>query len=180
MRLGPIEPMKKLFRLFTLAMMAVALCNCGDGDGPDNGPVPPGPNDGDPGQEVAVSVANMAGEWELTAWSPSSSFPDATHTVYLKIEGNNFTTYQVNVNGVGVVAYTGSFELSGSTLSGKYSDNTAWGSTYEVAEMRENQMIWQATGTDEKSTYFRTEIPEDVLNRAEAGTRAGVNDVRFL
>ncbi len=174
--------MKKLFKLFTLAMMAVALCNCGGGeDGPGNGPQPPTPNgSGDPGKEVAVSVENMAGEWELTDWSPSTSFPDATHTVYLDIEGSNFTIYQVNVNGAGVVAYTGSFQLSGSTLSGKYSDSTNWGSTYEVAEMRENRMIWQASGTEEKSTYFRTEIPEDILNRAEAGDGTRAGDIRFL
>ncbi len=170
--------MKKLFRLFAFALMAVALCNCKDKD-PDPQPGP-GPNTG-AGAIVDASMANMAGEWNLTAWTGSESFPDAQHTVYLDLEqGGTFKLYQVNINNSGVEVYTGNFSLAGTVISGSYSDGTKWASDYDLNEIRENQMIWQVKGTEEKSTYFRTAIPEDVLNRAEAGEDVRAFGYRFL
>lgn len=171
--------MKKIFRLFMVALMAVALCSCNE-DKPDNGPKP-GPVGG-AGEVVEATMENMHGEWKLTAWSGSVGFPDDQHTVYLRLDkSGSFALYQININNAGVEVYNGTFALNGRTITGNYSDGAAWASDYNLEEIRQNQMIWQVGSTGEKSTYFRTQIPEDVLNRAEAGeTVRSIDAIRFL
>ncbi len=60
------------------ALVAVTLCNCGGGDDPVPDPNPnPGPTP--PGPVVEITLQNIVGEWQLTAWS-GGSIIDGAHT----------------------------------------------------------------------------------------------------
>lgn len=178
-RIGENEPMKKLFRLFTMALVAVALCNCGDeggsnGDGSHTNPTAP----------VEITLANVLGSWQLTSWSASTEFPNTGQTVYLQLqEGGAFTLYNVGINSAGVVSYTGTFALNGTTLSGRYSDGEDWACDYTVSALFGNMMQLTAEGTNELSTFTRVEtIPEDVTEHAVAAPKAvrSEQEFRFL
>ena len=59
--------------------------------------------------------------------------------------------------------YTGTWKCEGHTLSGMYSDGTAWGSSYKMTFTDENTMILAAlNGSEDKMTYSRESIPSDV------------------
>lgn len=59
--------------------------------------------------------------------------------------------------------YTGTWSSEGSTLSGIYSDGSAWGSTYRMEFPDDNTMTLTAlNGSEEVMTYFREAVPAEV------------------
>lgn len=145
------------------AFVAVTLCSCGgsDEDSVPTPPTPPGPD------EPSVSVSTIAGEWQLTGWSEGTVIDD-THTAYLELNTDKtFSLYQVRINNAGTVLYTGTFNLdeAQALISGRYSDNVAWGATYQVT-LSGNSMIWQVSGKSERSTFTKKSIPADVIASA--------------
>ena len=59
--------------------------------------------------------------------------------------------------------YTGTWTCEGNTLSGSYSDGSAWGSAYQMEFTDEDTMILTAlNGSEEKTTYLRESVPSDV------------------
>ena len=70
----------------------------------------------------------LVGEWRLTSWT--SEAPQA-FDAYIAFDGGSFTIYQ-KVESVRYQKYTGSYLLQDDILSGNYSDNTPWGSSYTV------------------------------------------------
>lgn len=102
------------------------LCSCGKDD---NG----GGNNNNGNGGVKVSASTIAGDWNLTRISTkTATLGDQTIDVYLRLSsGNTFELYQML--GDGRYRYvSGSWSLSGTTLSGTYTDGTAWGSSYGV------------------------------------------------
>lgn len=151
--------MKKFFNLFMAALVAVSLSSCGGGDDPAPGPGPETPLD--------VTVENLAGEWKLTAWAENSQFPTEGVTVYVDLNSDKtFELYQVNVNNPGITSYKGTYSLDGSILSGKYSDGEAWAADYVVSELTTGTMVLAIEGTEDVSTYTKTEIPSSIKDGA--------------
>ena len=89
----------------------------------------------------------LVGEWRLTSWT--SEAPQA-FDAYIAFDGGSFTIYQNDV------------------LSGNYSDNTPWGSSYTVTADEANNTITLTStiNTGDVSVYTRATIPESVKNDA--------------
>ncbi|MEG1699990.1 MAG: hypothetical protein RR270_01775, partial [Alistipes sp.] len=80
---------------------------------------------------------------------------DGTFTIYQKIEQANYQKF------------VGSYRLSGTLLSGIYSDNTPWGSTYSVVIDDANKLTLTSNSpVVEVSVYIKAAIPDDVKNGA--------------
>lgn len=157
------------------ALVAVTLCNCGGSDDPVPDPNP-NPNPVPPGPSVEVTLENIVGEWQLTAWSGGSVIDNA-HTAYLKLNADKtFALYQVRINNQGVVLYNGTFTLdeAKALISGRYSDNVAWGASYTIG-LSTNAMTWTVVGKSDTSTFTKKSIPADIIDIA-----VPVEDVRSL
>ncbi len=160
------KTMKKFLCFLMSALVAVTLCNCGGGDDPVPDPNPnPGPTP--PGPVVEITLQNIVGEWQLTAWS-GGSIIDGAHTAYLKLNTDKtFDLYQVRINNQGVVPYEGTFTLdeAQALISGRYSDNVAWGASYTIA-LSTNAMTWTVVGKNDTSTFTKKNIPADIIDIA--------------
>ena len=100
--------------------------------------------------------ARLAGEWHCT---PAEI--DADIYVTFDAEGS-FDLYQQIGEGRHR-HYTGTWSSEESTLSGTYSDGSAWGSTYRMEFPDENTMKLTAlNGSEEVMTYVREAVPAEV------------------
>lgn len=108
---------------------------------------------------------DVKGEWELTEvkMSTKSALVGAeTVTVYVKFsEDGTFAMYQMVGDGR-FVAFSGSWKLAGSTLSGTYADGTSWASSYEVSVDKSTLTMTTGDGLD-VFVYKACTIPYDQL-----------------
>ncbi len=108
---------------------------------------------------------DVKGEWELTdvKMATKSAFVGAeTVTVYVKFsEDGSFAMYQMVGDGR-FVAFSGSWKLAGSTLSGTYADGTGWASSYEVSVEKSTLTMTTEDGLD-VFVYKACTIPYDQL-----------------
>ena len=77
----------------------------------------------------------LVGEWRLTSWTGQAP---QVFDAYIAFDGGSFTIYQ-KIESVKYQKYTGSYLLKGDVLSGNYSDNTPWGSSYTVTVGKERR-----------------------------------------
>lgn len=143
--------MKKILYI-VMALMCIASC-----EKPTPTPAP-GP---EPSPEPAEKLAaGIIGEWHYTA----DAF-DAD--IYLGLtENHKFELYQKIGDGA-YHLYRGSWDIDeeSAVLSGKYNDGQSWGSEYAVAISEDGKTLTlspKASGTDEKHTYTREDIPSSV------------------
>ncbi len=150
--------MKQLKLFFAAAVALLAFVACG---GDDNG-----------GDEIPVPTdGTVVGQWCLTQWS---AMDDADVYVEFK-EDNTFNLYQ-RLGTPYYEHFTGTYSLSGNTLSGQYSDGVAWGSSYTVSFSGNDMTLTSTTSSADISVYTQTTIPGDVLEdelqvRSEVATR---------
>ena len=106
----------------------------------------------------------LVGEWRLTSWTGQAP---QVFDAYIAFDGGSFTIYQ-KIESVKYQKYTGSYLLKGDVLSGNYSDNTPWGSSYTVtADESSNTITLTSTAdTGDVCVYARATIPESVKNDA--------------
>ncbi len=116
----------------------------------------------------------VEGEWELTNIETRAVKIGSDEVeVYLSFEADRtFEIFQIIGSGR-YRRYTGTWTLGGTTLSGKYSDGSSWGSIYAV-ELADNTLTLTSTAssasTADKKTevevYTRTAIPSAVRKDA--------------
>ena len=108
---------------------------------------------------------DVKGEGELTEvkMATKSALVGAeTVTVYLNLaEDGSFAMYQMVGDGR-FVAFSGSWKLAGSTLSGTYADGTGWASSYEVSVEKSTLTMTTEDGLD-VFVYKACTIPYDQL-----------------
>lgn len=108
---------------------------------------------------------DVKGEWELTEvkMATKSALVGAeTVTVYVKFsEDGTFAMYQMVGDGR-FVAFSGSWKLAGSALSGTYTDGTSWASSYEVSVDKSTLTMTTEDGLD-VFVYKACTIPYDQL-----------------
>ena len=63
--------------------------------------------------------------------------------------------------------YRGSWNVEGDLLTGRYNDGEDWAAAYTVTVDDRSLTMISTNDAAEKSTYTRTEIPEDVRNSSE-------------
>lgn len=112
---------------------------------------------------------DITGEWNLVnVQTKSATLGDQAVDVYISFsEDKSFTMYQMIGTGR-YRKYSGTWILSGTTLSGKYSDGKPWGSSYEVELSSSGTRLTLTSDSGEVDTYQKASIPTDVTGNAIA------------
>lgn len=102
----------------------------------------------------------LYGEWHSTSIS-------VTGDVYISFTDDmKFEMFQKIGEGA-YRLYRGSWNVEGDLLTGKYNDGEDWAAAYTVTVDDRSLTMISTNDAAEKSTYTRTEIPEDVRNSNE-------------
>ena len=156
--------MKSIKLLLIGLAAAFALTGCGDSK---DTPEPEG--DG-----------SVVGSWHLVSWSSLQSAD-----VYLSFsEAGSFQLYQ-RLYKPEYVHLDGTYSYDKPTLSGRYSDNTSWGSSsYRVSFNADGtrMTLTSTSSTSDVSVFVKAEIPSDIISGAlEATPQSRAEDMpRFL
>ncbi|MDE6140938.1 MAG: hypothetical protein K2F95_08320 [Alistipes sp.] len=155
-----------------MAMMVVAMTSCGGSN--ENG------GNEDTGLGEALTVNTLAGEWHLTSWGANDEIGD----VYISFAADGtFDLYQL-VYHAGYDHYTGrySLERDGRLLTGVYSDNVPWATSYACGINAAGTTLNMLSQNNESvlSVYTKTSIPDDVKNGVITKAAAGEDEVRWL
>lgn len=152
-------------------MVVVAMTSCGGSDD----------NDGDePVIGNQVTVEKLAGEWHLSSWDSNQTIGD----VYISFAADGtFDLYQLAYH-AGYDHYTGRYSLEhdGRLLTGVYSDNVPWATSYACGLDTAGTMLSLVSqnGENVTSVYTKTTIPDDVKNSVITKAAADENDARWL
>lgn len=138
-------------------------------------------SDDDPATPPTVGSGEVKGEWHMIAWSALSAAD-----VWLSIgEDGTFDLYQ-RVYTPDYVHLDGTYQLADGTLSGRYSDNVAWGSSYRVSFNGDgSQMTLTSTANGgDVAVYVKAAIPAEIkdgsLSASALKSRSAEEMVRFL
>lgn len=102
----------------------------------------------------------LYGEWHSTSIS-------VTGDVYISFTDDmKFEMFQKIGEGA-YRLYRGSWNVEGDLLTGRYNDGEDWAAAYTVTVDDRSLTMISTNDAAEKSTYTRTEIPEDVRNSNE-------------
>ena len=140
---------------------------------PDWGEEPERPKEPvEPGEELTLCIENLCGAWQFYEWSASEKFPSMNTDIYIDFkEDFRFDLYQKNINFIGVVLFSGEYQLDieQRTISGQYDDGTDWGASYFIEGLFENLLTWRTA--EERTSYVRLdEIPEEIVQQARPAT----------
>lgn len=148
--------MKKTLYFLLAAFGLCLAAGCSSSDGGND----------DPGGEVdSPYYQQIAGDWQLTAWTGEK--PDDFDAYVTFGADRSFVVYQ-KIERPTWDRYTGSFRFDNKTLSGVYANGTPWGASYEIefdASGKSFRLV-SNTAIQEVSTYTRATIPADVKSTA--------------
>lgn len=106
----------------------------------------------------------VTGQWELTDIVATKSVQIGSEKIEIFIdfkEDKTFSLWQKLGEGRHR-KYTGTWELTGTTLTGKYSDGKAWGASYEVSIEAGNLYMAETKQNLETYVYKPTTIPSSL------------------
>ena len=114
--------------------------------------------------------AKLTGEWHCVP-------DDFEADIYAVFEADgNFDLYQ-QLGGGRHKHYSGTWSSDNSTLSGTYSDGSAWGSTYRMEFSDDNTMTLTAlNGSEDVKTYIRESVPAEIKNSCIEAKSATATD----
>ena len=148
--------MKRIFRLFVLAMMATAVAvSC---------------NDKEDYVEPTLDVTpnNIAGCWSLDSWSGGELSSGSYVYIDFVRADKTYTLYQ-NIDSQYMRAITGHYFIytddeKGAIIRGNYDyGNGDWSHRYVVTELTEGRMVWTALDNPaDVSVYIRATLPSDL------------------
>ena len=119
---------------------------------------------------------SVAGEWHLIEMTDMSSLPQ----VYITLaEDKTFDLYQKLGEGR-YRRHTGTYTYSNRILDGKYSDNSPWGSSYEVSFDGEILVLTAQNGTSEVTRYEKKALSATDKADAELVTKSVEDGPRFF
>lgn len=148
-------------KLFALAAVLLTIAACGGKDNPDTpSPTPGGGGSGGGGS--TTTKVDVTGSWELSGVETKVSVGSVNVSVYITFDsGGSFTLYQKIGEGRYSV-FTGTYTMSSDNkLSGKYSNNAAWGPY--TAAMASGKLTLTSAGGKEVDTYTKiSSIPAAV------------------
>ena len=150
--------MKTIFKIILALSVLAAAVSCGE---KDNGP--------------AVSEKIVA-EWHLVGVSGMTSVPqvyvdfsqDLTFELYQKIGEGRYRKYE------------GTYTVTGSLVSGQYSDGEKWGSDYKASFEGDNMVLSAQNGSEEACTYEKKALSDTDKANAVLVTRSIEDGPRFL
>lgn len=106
----------------------------------------------------------VVGQWELMDIMETKSVQIGSEKVEIYIDFKADKTFNLwQKLGAGRHRnYTGTWELTGTTLTGKYSDGKAWGATYEVSMESGNLHMAETKQNAQTYVYKPCTIPSDL------------------
>lgn len=118
-------------------------------------------------------TSSIAGVWHLTSWrGVTPSFE-----VYMDITATGGVTLYQRIDSLYWEVYQSAASIVNGVISGVYTDNVAWGASYNLA-VAGDSMTWTATNdATDVSIYTRSTLPESMPT---APTRAAISVERFL
>ncbi len=117
-------------------------------------------------EETPSVLKNMVGEWHLVSWNGSTP---STFDTYLSFaENRTFEIYQ-RLETSFYQKYSGAFSIKGDQISGTYTDETPWGSSYQItlSEDKNTLTLLSTSTVVETSIYARGAIPTSVKSGAK-------------
>ena len=134
---------------------------------PPTPPTPPISGDAD--------TSALAGTWHLTQWRGT----EPSFDVYISITDDGIVTLWQRLESREWELYYSTVGYDNNTISGQYSDGTAWSAAYSVA-IDGDTMTWtDTTDASDVSVYSRCELPEGITTTEQAATRSASTE-RFL
>ena len=150
--------MKTISKIILALSVLAAAVSCGE---KDNGP--------------AVSEKIVA-EWHLVGVSGMTSVPqvyvdfsqDLTFELYQKIGEGRYRKYE------------GTYTVTGSLVSGQYSDGEKWGGDYQASFEGDKMVLTAQNGSEEACTYEKKALSDTDKANAVLVTRSAQDGPRFL
>ena len=140
--------MKNIKLLFIGLAVIFAFTGCGDSSKDT-----PGPDVGD---------GTVIGEWHMISWSTLTAAD-----IYISFsEDGTFKLYQ-RLYTPGYVHLNGTYSYSKPALSGNYSDNSSWGSSYRVSfnsDGTKMTLTSTTSSTGDASVFIKTTIPSEITS----------------
>lgn len=160
------QVMKKIFKLLLCLSIISAAVSCGNESGPD------------------VS-SQITGEWHLVQMTGVSA--SAMPQVYIDFRSDSsFELYQKVGDVMRYRKYTGTYTVSGTTVSGVYSDGIKWGGDkktgvdYTVSFEGDRMSMTAQNESKEVCTYEKKALSESDKADAELVTKSVDEGPRFL
>ncbi|MBR5594770.1 MAG: hypothetical protein IKW47_00565 [Alistipes sp.] len=152
----------KMFKIYALAVVSLLMMSvaCGGNDEPV-GPTRP--------TYEGEELGDISKSWKLV----SVNGVEPEFTVYVEFFDGIFYMYQ-QIYDLNYVAYEGNYSVEWNILSGVYADGTAWKSKY-VGELSELGDVLTLTSKEVNpivNVYEECDIPQEVIEEAEANTRS--------
>lgn len=159
--------MKNIFRLIVLTALVAVLASCKKEKG------------------VEAGTAIVA-EWHLEAVSglDSGSIPE----VYIDFRADkSFDLYQKTGEAMRYSRYTGTYTVTGSSVTGVYSDGVKWGGdtrnglSYSLSFDGDMMEMTAENGSSEVCTYRKASLAQNEKDAADLKTKASEeSEMRFL
>lgn len=144
--------MRKLIHILSATFVLIALAtSCGNGDKKEK-------------------PLDITGIWNLTSiQTRSAQFGGETVDVYISFAaGGTFQMYQM-IGAGRYHSFSGTWALTGNTLTGTYSGGTSWGATYEADIQNDGaSLVLTSQGSNPETDTYRkvSSIPDSVTSSA--------------
>lgn len=126
-----------------------------------------------PEPPVGGDTTTIAGVWHLTSWRGATP----SFEVYMDITSTGGVTLYQRIDSLYWDVFQSTAAIANGVISGVYTDNVAWGASYNVL-VAGDTMTWTATNdSSDVSIYTRSTLPTSMPT---APTRAATTAERFL
>ena len=108
---------------------------------------------------------NIIGTWGITdIQTKSATLGGQTVEIYITFnEDSTFQLYQMIGQGR-FSSFSGTWTLVETTLDGKYSDGSAWGSSYQISQNDDRTTLVMSCAGEDYS-YKKTTLPSDIESK---------------
>ena len=152
----------KMFKIYALAVISLLMMSVACG-GDDDTKRPGAPT------HQGEELGDISRSWKLV----SVNGVEPEFAVYIEFFDGIFYMYQ-QVYELNYVAYEGNYSVDWNVLSGVYADGSEWKCEY-VGELSELGDVLTLTSVEKNpivNVYEECEIPQEVIDEAEANTRS--------
>ena len=152
----------KMFKIYALAVVSLLMMSVACG-GDDDTKRPNTPT------YEGEELGDISASWKLV----SVNGVEPEFTVYVEVFDGIFYIYQ-QIYELNYVAYEGNYSVEWNILSGVYADGSAWKCKYvgELSELGDTLTLTSVEKDPIVNVYEECDIPQEVIEEAEANTRS--------
>ena len=152
----------KMFKIYALAVLSLLTMSVACG-GDDDTKRPNAPT------YEGEELGDISASWKLV----SVNDVEPEFTVYIEFFDGIFYMYQ-QIYELNYVAYEGNYSVEWNILSGVYTDGSEWKCKYvgKLSELGDTLTLVSQEENPITNVYEQCEIPQDIIDEAEANTRS--------